>query len=283
MSARTLKASRLGLAVALVAELARGQGAASAPSSGGRGVETPPEVAARAREHFQRGRELYQAGSYREAIAELEAAQALDPHAKDLVYNLAIVNEKLGQIDAALGYVHAYVDMDLEPQERARADAYQKRLEGAKKEADARAAAAALAAPPSPAAAQAPATPVAAAEHGRVDTATIAAAAVAVGGLTFGTIFGITALAAEPKSFVSGKDGKTYADYLGDQQHAHTDAIVADVGFGVGVAAAAIASYLYLGRTKENTPSPPPPEPTVSAAPATDGGHGAVLFISGRF
>src|SRR4051794_21009256 len=45
-----------------------------------------PEAQAAARDHFQRARELYQTGSYHEAIAELEAALALDPNGQDLVF-----------------------------------------------------------------------------------------------------------------------------------------------------------------------------------------------------
>src|SRR4051812_17719656 len=52
------------------------QGAATQP------VSTEAQTAARS--HYQRARELYQAGSYREAIAELELALTLDPNGKDL-------------------------------------------------------------------------------------------------------------------------------------------------------------------------------------------------------
>src|ERR1700679_784301 len=96
--------------------------------------EASGDSAAAARAHFLKGKELYQAGSYREAIVELDAARALDPKAKDLVFNLAIVHEKLAEVDEALRYARIYVQMDLEPAERARAETYIKRLEGAKNE-----------------------------------------------------------------------------------------------------------------------------------------------------
>jgi tetratricopeptide (TPR) repeat protein len=278
MNARTHMASRLGLAAVLAVSLAHGQSLSPSGSGGGHLTgETPPEAAARAREHFQKGRELYQAGAYREAIGELEAARSLDPRAKDLVFNLAVVNEKLGQIDQAIHYVHVYSEMDLDPQERSRGDAYMKRLEGAKKEVEARAAAAAAA---RSAETVSTVTPAASPEHGRVDAATVTAAVFAVGGVAFGTTFGVKALADRPTNFVTGKDGP-YSTYLSDQQHAHTEAILADVGLGVGVAAAAIAAYLYFGRTKEKTP--PRTETTVSAVPVMDGGHGAVLVVLGSF
>src|SRR5271170_3834692 len=100
-----------------------------------------PEAVAEARVHFAKGKELYQAGAYREAIAELEAARALDPKAKDLVFNLGVIHEKLGDINDALRFLRLYTQMDLEPAEQARAETYIKRLEGAKAELDAKKAA----------------------------------------------------------------------------------------------------------------------------------------------
>src|SRR4051794_19653069 len=41
-------------------------------------------------------RELYAHGRYRAAVARLEAAQALDPEANELVYNLGLIHERLG-------------------------------------------------------------------------------------------------------------------------------------------------------------------------------------------
>ena len=51
---------------------------------------------------------------------------------------------------------------------------------------------------------------------------------------------------------MTGRDG-TYADLQAKQSDAHTQAIVADVGFGVGIAAAVVTAYLYFGRTKVAT------------------------------
>src|SRR5258708_27605718 len=60
---------------------------------------------AAARKHFERARAYYGQGAYRDAITELEAAHALDPNAKDLVFNLGVVHEKLADIDEALKWV----------------------------------------------------------------------------------------------------------------------------------------------------------------------------------
>jgi hypothetical protein len=107
-------------------------------------------------------------------------------------------------------------------------------------------------------------------------------ASAAVAGVAVGVVFGIKALGDQGKNLVSGKDGNTPQTLQEDQQHAHTEAIVADVGFGVGVAAAAITAYLYFGRTK-NAATPPPTEKTVSVVPVVTGGHGAVLVLGGSF
>jgi tetratricopeptide (TPR) repeat protein len=269
-------ASRIVVATMLTLSAAHAQ---PAPSAGTRAGETSPAAAARAKEHFQRGRELYQQGSYREALDELEAAHSLDPHAKDLVFNLAVVNEKLNRLDEAVRYLQSYEQMDLEPAERTRADAYLKRLEGAKKEVAARA----VDTPPvtSTTGPVTPPPPPPPPPHGRVDAATVTAAAFAVGGAAFGTVFGIKALSDDPKNLVTGMNGLTYSQLMTDQSHAHTEAILADVGIIVGVAAAALTAYLYFGRTKDK--SPPPTEPTVSARPVTDGGHGAVFLVVGSF
>jgi tetratricopeptide (TPR) repeat protein len=276
MCVRTHMAMRLGLPALLATSLMGLFDASRASAQSAPAGETSPDAAARARSHFQRSRELYQAGAYREAIDELEAAHSLDPRAKELVFNLAVVNEKLGRIDEAIRYIRAYADMDLDAPERARADGYLKRLEGAKKEVDARTVVVVPPPTPSP---TSTATPAEAPAHGRVDAATVTAAVFAVGGLAFGTTFGVKALADQPGNFVTGKDG-SYDTYTSDQQHAHTEAIFADVGLGVGVAAAAIAAYLYFGRTKNPTPRQ---ETTVSAGPVSDGGHGAVMVVAGSF
>jgi tetratricopeptide (TPR) repeat protein len=274
MNARTHRTAWVVLAVALLASTASAQGG----SATAHGQETPPDVAARARQHFQKGRELYQAGAYREAIGELEAAHSLDPRAKDLVYNLAIVNEKLGQIDGAIQYLHVYLEMELEAQERVHAEATLKRLEGSKKEV----VVAPISLPPTTGSTPPEtATPPPPPPNGRIDAATVAVGGTAVAGVAVGVIFGIKALGDRPTNVVSGKDGQNPQTLAADQSHAHTEGIIADVGFGVGVAAAAITAYLYFGRPK--AAAHPRPENTVSVTPVVSGGHGAVLLLGGTF
>ena len=222
----------------------------------------------KAQDHFQRARELYLGGSYREAIAELEIARKLDPKAKDLVMNLGILHEKLGKYDEAIAYLRSYLDMEgVSPTERAKVETMVKRVEGAKqREAAARQAADAKASTPVSATTKAPEGPE---PMGRVDGFTIGAAAVAGVGIAAGTVLGVVALSSRPEEgFVTGRDGSYDAlkEKAGD---AHTVAIFSDVGFGVAAVALVATAILYFGRTKA-------PAPSVSAGSRT-------LFLSGTF
>jgi tetratricopeptide (TPR) repeat protein len=232
---------------------------------------TSPEAAARALEHFQKAKELYLSGAYREAIAELLAARDIDPNAKDLVFNLGVVNEKLGHIEEALKYFRLYATMDLLPDERARAEAYIKRLEGAKTE---------IVVPTvSPPPTVAPPPPVVEPKRGRVDAATILAGGVAIVGVGVGIGFGVKALADKPKAnFVTGPDG-TYDQLVSETNTSHAEAIVADVGFSVGLAASLFTAYLYFGRLK-NRPSSSTSGASVSVTPLEGGG---AFFLVGSF
>jgi len=225
-----------------------------------------------AQQHFQRAKDLYQTGAYREAIAELTQARSLDPKAKDLVFNLGIVHEKLGKFDEAIADFRQYMEMEgVTAAERAKAENIIKRIEGAKREVAVAPTASGTAAPVEP-------TPPPPEEtrHGRIDAATITAGSVAIVGLGVGAAFGILAVTSKPSAFVTGRDG-TYADLQAKQSDAHTQAIVSDVGFGVGIVAAVVTAYLYFGRTKE-------PKRTgfvlPSAAPVPSGG---VLMLGGSF
>jgi len=240
--------------------------------------ETSPANVAAARRHFERAKAYYAQGSYREAIGELEAAHTLDPNAKDLVFNLGVVHEKLGDIDDALKWFRLYTTMNLTAAERDRADAYVHRLEGAKKELEDKQAAAAAAGaahvtvpqppPPPP---QRPGVPL-------LTVVTIITAGVSVAGLTFGTIMGVKAEQDRPPSpFITGRNG-TYADLVDRQANAHREAIAADVGFGVATAFAATAAVLFF--TRPRTTAKTYGSTSVSAAPLTGGG---ALFVQGSF
>ncbi len=284
----------LALASSTVARPALADGAGS-PSLG---TETPgtsstePKTKEQleAQQHFQRAKDLYQTGAYREAIAELEQARGLDPKAKDLVFNLGIVHEKLGKFDEAIGFFRQYMEMEgVTAAERGKAENIIKRIEGAKRE---------VAVPPrqgndghattDPARSSGDGRGEQEPTNGRIDAATIAAGSVAVVGLGLGATFGILALSTKPSSFVTGRDG-TYDQLQSKTSSAHTEAVVADIGFGVGIAAAVVTAYLYFGRSKEATPRADrgrPPRasvlptiaPSISASP-----NGGALLLGGTF
>jgi hypothetical protein len=243
-----------------------------APETPSNEPKTKEQLAAQ--EHFQRAKDLYQAGAYREAITELTQARGLDPKAKDLVFNLGIVHEKLGKFDEAIAFFRQYMEMEtVTAAERAKAENVIKRIEGAKREVPA------AAAPTGTAPAPPELPPPEQTGSGRIDAATIVAGSVAVVGLGVGTAFGILALSNKPSDFVTGRDG-TYDKLQAQSSDAHTQAIVADVGFGVGIAAAVVTAYLYFGRSK--VPSEPKRSGFLlpSAAPVASGG---VFLLGGSF
>jgi tetratricopeptide (TPR) repeat protein len=242
-----------------------------------------------AQQHFQRAKDLYQTGSYREAIAELEAARALDPSAKDLMFNLGVLHEKLGKFDAAIDYFRQYLEMDgVTLGERAKAETMITRIEGAKRALPTTPGSTVAAAAPHDGATPStetgtlgptvpPPAPVQEPQRGRIDALTVNAGALAIVGLGVGTTFGLLALNGQPsKTFVTGRDG-TYNELKEQASRAHTEALVADIGLGVGIVATALTAYLYFGRTKDASKAPITP----SAAPV--GSRGGVLLVGGRF
>jgi tetratricopeptide (TPR) repeat protein len=247
-----------------------------------------------ARKHFEKARMLYGKGSYREAIVELEAAHALDSNAKDLVFNLGVVHEKLADIDDALKWFRMYTTMDLTGQERDRAGAYIRRLEGAKREADEKAAQQPPlpeSTPPTtgpgeqqPGSTQSPSRPKprpgssSSAPAGRVDKLTVGAASVSAAALVFGVVMAVIAQQEKPSSnFVTGRDG-TVQDLQNQVDKAYRNAILADIGFGVALVSGVATAYLYFGRSRA-APAPTS-SMTVSARPLFGGG---ALLIKGSF
>jgi hypothetical protein len=263
-----------------------------------RAEETSPANVAAARKHFEKARAFYGQGAYRDAVVELEAAHALDPNAKDLVFNLGVVHEKLSDIEEALKWFRLYTTMDLVPQERDRADAYVRRLEGAKKELEEKQAtppppestppAAGPAGQPSavqppsgpvlatpPASPQSPPPPVA----GRVDGLTVSAATVSAAGLIAGVVLAVKAeLDRPPSNYMTGRDG-TYQHLRSMQDTAHFEALLADVGFGVALVAGVSTAYLYFGRSQD-VPATSTGSTTVSAGPLSGGG---AVVVKGSF
>lgn len=214
---------------------------------------------ARAVELHDEAKALYDRGLYRRAIAKLEAALELDPEGKELVYNLAVIHEKLVEPDVAAKYYLRYIDMETDPRARERAEAIVKRLESAKKnlEADlkerAGAGAASASAPPS-------GTAVVAAAHVHrppspmvfvLGGVAIAAAAVGIG-------FGASALATHPDGVTTGP-GTTSYDLDTRAQSAHTQAVVADLALVTSFVVGAATAVLYLLESRASRPAPSSP------------------------
>jgi len=235
-----------------------------------RAAETPPNVQ-EASKHFQKAQDAYHAGNYGDAYKELKQAQELDPTAKELVYNLGTVAEKLSKYDDALRWFHKYEEMDIDERERTRVEAVIRRIEGAKQNA-----------PEDTKVLVRPKTMIIVREtppRGRIDVLTVSAAIVAVGGFTVGAIFGAKALSERPSSsFVTGRDG-SYTDLQQRVSSAHTSAIVSDVGLIVGLAATAGAAVLFFARTRDPHPVTEKTT-TIGAAPIP---NGAAAFVGGSF
>ncbi len=265
--------------IALLAGLA----AASADARMARAQDTNAANVAAARRHFDKARADYAQGAYREAIAELEAAHALDPAAKDLIFNLGVVHEKLSDIDDALQWFQLYTTLTLTPQEHERADAYIKRLEGAKKELAQHPPGPSQAGTVTPPPPDTPLVPMGPSippppRHGRVDAATITALSVTGAALAFGTVMAVKAKVDRPSGFVTGRDG-TFADLQDKTDTAHHEAIIADAGFGLSIVAGITSAVLYFARPRDTPPATAAPGPTtVSAVPITGGG---ALIVQG--
>ena len=208
-------------------------------------------------------RELYQRGEYRAAIAKLQSAAALDPAAKELVYNLAVIHEKLGEIDAAEAYYRRYLAMEPEPKARQQVEAVLRRLEGARKEL-------------APAAAPSHAEPALASALGLVPPPQtggrplgpwgVATGGVAIGALVIGNVFALSAVVRDPGDDAATGGDVSVQDLQVDARTAHRDAVIADVAFVVAGIAGGTALYLYLS-TPPRRPAAVAPEPPAPAPP----------------
>ena len=229
----------------------------SAPAGSASTEVSPPAVTTpapsrealdEARRHFDVALECYSRGRYRDAIAELEAARRLDPSGKDLVYNLALVHEKLGELPQALTYLRRYLEMETDAEERARTEASILRLEGALREHDPESL---ELAPSAPSAATAPLPP---APPGRLDAWVWGTAGVAISALVVGAVLGVRALALNPGPSDGTGGSRSVDDVRSDAHAAHSSAIGADIAFGVAGVTGAAATLLYFGRAPLASP-----------------------------
>ena len=189
---------------------------------------------AQAAEHFERALDWYRAGKYRRAVEELRAALARDPGGKDLVFNLALVQEKLGDLTGAITSLERFQTMEKDPKELERAAQTIERLKGAQAEL--------LAAVPREAAS----APVYTANcpparvRGKFDGWVIGTGGLALASLLIGAGFGVRALTLDADS---------------EESRARDAAIVADVALATGLLAGAGSVTLYWGRFADASPT----------------------------
>jgi tetratricopeptide (TPR) repeat protein len=205
-----------------------------------REVVDPSTQAAR---HFESALDHYRAGKYQDALGELEEAYGLDPTGKDLVYNLAVVSEKLGRFDDAIHYLTRYLELETDQNELERAKDAIRRLEGARAElSPASPKPRAEPCPPSPA----PPIP----PPGKLDEWVFAAGGLSVAALLVGTVFGVRALDRDPRGESTG-DGVDVDELESRVDEAANLARVADIAFAVSLLSGSGALLLYFGRTPE--------------------------------
>lgn len=211
---------------------------------------SPPERVGQvgARAHFDRALELYRAGQYAPARDELKAAAALDPEGKDLFFNLALVQEKLGELEQAIAALERFRELESDAAERERARLTIERLRGAQQAAPLRPVATAVVP-----AAPCPTPPPPAAQPRAPNPVLIGSAATAIVALAVGTVFGIKALSDD----VGGESTSTslsLAQLRERARRAEQAALVADVAFAVAAASATTFVGVWLLTPRESGP-----------------------------
>jgi tetratricopeptide (TPR) repeat protein len=239
--------------------------AAWSPSVLAREPRAPSPNEERAMQLFQEAQKAYERGDYGPAIDKLKEAIALDPEGKELVYNLALIYEKRGDLEDAERMYRSYLAMLDDAKERDRVQAILKRLEGAKKDREARKEAPPAPAPIVPAASRTPPPPPRPPEHARVSPLVYALAGTGAAAFVIGGGFAISALAKKPGDKATTGNGVTYADLQEQAASAHRHAIVADISFALAAASAGAAVYLALSARK---PSATHPSAVVTVGPA---------------
>lgn len=201
------------------------------PAPSGPRVLTDGRAApAQAAEHFERALAWYRAGKYQRALSELRSALERDPGGKDLVFNLALVQEKLGDLSGAIDSLQRFQTMEKDPKELERASQTIERLRGAQAEL--------LAAVPHPQ----PPVPASTTTcppvrvRGKLDGWVIGTGSVALASVLVGAVFGIRALT---------------LDAVTEESRARDAAIVADIALATGLLVGAGSVALYWGRFAE--------------------------------
>ena len=218
---------------ALMMSIASQAGAQSGPPGTPRGDRAPGEGSpapgqAAAHEHFERALTWYRAGKYRLAVGELDLALTGDPGGKDLVFNLALVQEKLGDLDGAIQSLERFQSMEKDPGELDRAAQTIERLRGARAELSAIIPHASASAPTAPCAA-----PLL---RGRFDGWVIGGGTLAFASFVAGAVLGVRSLG------------------IDNSRKARDTAVMADFAFATSLLAGAGTAALYFGRFADAAP-----------------------------
>lgn len=254
---------------AIACFLAAGALVSGAALRGAAGAEAPTAEVRQRNERamalFAEARAAYEHGEYRAAIQKLEEAILLDPD-KELFFSLALVHEKLGEIDEAERNYERYLTMEPEPKQRDHVQQILKRLEGAKRDMEAKQRAqrehAAAPPPPAPLAPSAPPAPAPEPRHTSPWVYTFGG--TAVGALVAGGALGISAVTIKPGKDATTGPGQTYTDLKADAATAHRHAILADVSFAIAALSGGVA--IYLGMSGRSAAKTAPSAPVASVA-----------------
>ncbi len=181
---------------------------------------------AQAAEHFERALAWYRAGKYHNAVDELEEALERDPGGKDLLFNLALVQEKLGDLTGAIASLVRFQSLEKDQKELERASQTIARLRGAQAEL--------LGVVPRPSTPALTREPCPAPRvRGKFDAWVIGTGSLALASLLVGTVFGVRVLTLDAAS---------------EESRARDAAIVADVALATSLLAGAGSVALYFGR-----------------------------------
>jgi tetratricopeptide (TPR) repeat protein len=191
----------------------------------------------RALELHDEARALYTRGKYDEAVAKLREAVELDPSGKVLHYNLGLIEEKRGNLDAAIGDYRRCLDLETNAEERVSLARIIKRLEGAREYRR-------FESPTEPEPTRAPA-PTLPEEHG-VSGWVWVTGGVALAAFSAAAILALRAHALEPDDDARTSMVVSIDDLRSDAAAAHDHAVGADVMLVVGGAATVVTVVLAL-------------------------------------
>lgn len=213
----------------LMAAPVQAQSASTATPRTDRTLGEHTEAGTPAVAHFEQALTWYRAGKYQRAEQELEAALQSDPSGKDLVFNLALVQEKLGDLAGAIASLDRFMDMEKDPKELDRAVQTKQRLEGARAEL-----LASDASKPAPSVPPKPCPRVLV--RGKMDAWVVGSGSLAFASVVLGSVFGLRAL-------TLNRDTEAAA--------ARDSALIAEVAFAASLIAGAGTVALYFGRVSD--------------------------------